>query len=518
VRHLTQDSWADAAINDAAIGVDDAPLSAALGQVVEAALARRDREERAFAASLALATRGDAGAAAGRLEDGATPVWFLESVLPRVVIPMAKKAPVLLLVMDGMSAAAANEILDDATRRLGWVEASLPDAGLLRSPALAVLPSLTRVSRASLLCGRLTSGEQAAELAGYQQLTVNSAKITATLFHKKGVDTTTPGALVNDGVAAAIDDPDMRLVTVVLNTIDDALDRSDPSGTVWTADAVKHLAPLLARARAAGRTVVITADHGHVVERRRSTQRSRPGATSSRSRPASGEVSPDEVAMSGRRVVADGDVVLAVSEELRYGPLKAGYHGGASAAEVVVPLGVLLPDVDTNPLGLPLLPPQAPQWWDLPESPATVATSTPAQPTGIPTKPSRAKQPEGPTLFDDVVPAPPSPAPTRRLGDAVVTSEVYRAQRKIAGRLIVSDLQIVALVDRLASAPSLRLPLTAAAAALGVSEVRVRGALAQVQQLLNVEGYPVVEVDVEARSAILNERLLRDQFGVPDVG
>ena len=52
-------------------------------------------------------------------------VWLMEGLLPRVVLPMARKAPVLLLVMDGMSAAAATEILDDATERLDWVEAAL---------------------------------------------------------------------------------------------------------------------------------------------------------------------------------------------------------------------------------------------------------------------------------------------------------------------------------------------------------------------------------------------------------
>ena len=46
------------------------------------------------------------------------------------------------------------------------------------------------------------------------------------------------------------------LVTCVLNTIDDALDRSDPGGTSWGADTVKHLDPLLERARHAGRTVI----------------------------------------------------------------------------------------------------------------------------------------------------------------------------------------------------------------------------------------------------------------------
>lgn len=513
-RHLSVDSWADAAVNDAATGVDDVHLSEALRQVVEASLARRDREERAFAASLAAYTAHDSGSGSEPLSGAGTTAWPLESLLPRAVIPMAKRAPVLLLVMDGMSAAAANEILNDAVDRLGWVEAAMPQAGLERTPALAVLPSLTSVSRTSLLCGRLTRGEQAAEIAGYEQLTKNSAKITAALFHKKGVDTTTPGALVNDGVGAAIDDPETRLVTIVLNTIDDALDRSDPSGTVWTADAVKHLEPLLARARAAGRVVVMTADHGHIVERRRSVVRSSPGATNNRWRPATGTVAPDEVAVTGRRVLSDGDVVLAVSEDLRYGPLKAGYHGGASAAEVVVPVAVLLPDVETNPLGLTLLPPQEPSWWDLPATPTGEAPVV-SQPRGIP---APTKAPQTTTLFDETMaptPAVPTVSPAAALADAVVSSETFREQRAVAGRLIVDDRQVTLLISRLADAPGTRIPLSSAAAALRVSEVQVRGALVQVQQLLNVEGYPVVEVDPATRSVVLNERLLREQFGVP---
>ena len=39
----------------------------------------------------------------------------------------------------------------------------------------------------------------------------------------------------------------------------------------------------------------------------------------------------------------DGRAVLAVDERLRYGPLKAGYHGGGAPAEAVVPVAVLVP-------------------------------------------------------------------------------------------------------------------------------------------------------------------------------
>ena len=89
-------------------------------------------------------------------------------------------------------------------------------------------------------------------------------------------------------MAAAITDVTRYpLVTCVLNSVDDALDRSDPGGIAWGADTVKHLDPLLERARHAGRTVILTADHGHVIERRQGTQRPHPDMSSSRSRGAS---------------------------------------------------------------------------------------------------------------------------------------------------------------------------------------------------------------------------------------
>ena len=47
-----------------------------------------------------------------------------------------------------------------------------------------------------------------------------------------------------------------------------------------------------------------------------------------------------------------------------------------------------------------------------------------------------------------------------------------------------------------------------------MSEVRVRGALAQVQQLLNVEGYAVLALDVDGQTVLLDVRLLREQFEV----
>lgn len=515
--HMEHGSWADIAINDVDTGVDQPELIEALRAVYDAAMTRRTREELGFADHLAAMTETDS---TPWTPDGlapSAPLWLLESLLPTLVIPMSKQTPVLLVIMDGMSSAAANEVVADVTRNLGWVEAGSGRGVHQRAAALAVLPSVTEVSRASLLCGSLRRGGQDVERTGYADLTRKAAKIRAELFHKKGIDTTRPGALVADGVAAAIDDGvRVPLVTVVLNTIDDALDRSDPVGTVWTADAVKHLTPLLGRARAAGRTVVVTADHGHVVERRRGEQRSVTGMSSGRSRSAQPPAQSDEVAVQGPRVLTDDhQAVLAVSEGLRYGPLKAGYHGGASAQEVVVPVIVLLPDESTNPLALPLLAPQEPTWWAMPEAGSGSAPDLDSQPHGIPSRGARLdSQLPGPTLFDDPDPGTDQGSPSESLGAKIVASETYAMQRKVLSRLTIRDDQIRALIDALDSGPGERLPRSVVAAKLGVPAFRVDGALSQVRQLLNIEGYNVLAVDADGQTVVLDRRLLREQFEV----
>ncbi|WP_127508175.1 BREX-2 system phosphatase PglZ [Actinoplanes solisilvae] len=507
--YLDNAAWADAAINDAFGGIDDPTLSSALHAVVTTAQTRRRAQERRFAQAL---TSAPTPSGRGLPSDGGT-LWYLEQVLPGAVMPLARKVPVLLLVLDGMSAAVATEILADATARLGWLEAVLPGADKFRrAGALAVLPSITEVSRASLLSGRLTRGQQPEERQGYAEITAKVGKIAARLFHKKAVDTTAAGWSVSPDVGGAIDDRDLSLVTVVLNTIDDALERSDPAGTAWTADAVKHLEPLLARAAAAGRTVVVTSDHGHIVERRQGTQRPYPMASSARSRPATAPVGDDEVEVSGPRVLTDDHrAVLAVDETLRYGPLKSGYHGGASAAEVVVPIAVLVPDESSNPAELALLPPQEPSWWLTAAASAPPSAVPPAGPKPTTAK-SRTDRQTGPTLFDLSPAVTEQPAVT--VGRAVVTSPVYKAQRKITGRLIVTDDQIVGIVDALANAPANRLVPTLAAQALGVGQTRLRGALTQAQQLLNVEGYAVLSAEPATGTVILDLKLLTEQFEV----
>ena len=498
-QHLAVDAWVDSAVNDAEPGVDDHPLAEALERVLRAVEKRRDAHDLAFAA--ALAREG----CDGRVEG----VLTLERLLPEVVLPLAHRFPTLLLVLDGMSAGVATEILAHVTTELddGLVECLLPGA-TERAAALAVLPSVTEMSRTSLLSGRLANGQQDAERRAFADLVSAHGLGETKLVHKRGLDTGRQGFALADEVRDAIGAIDRyRLVGCVLNTIDDALDRTDPGGTDWTTETVKHLAPLLRAARAAGRLVVITSDHGHVVERRRGVQRG--VGLGGRYRAATGPVGDDEVLVSGPRVLTpDHRAVLAVNERLRYGPLKAGYHGGAAPAEVVVPVAVLAPSTLVHDLAA--APVAEPAWWDASVSGAVsgtgVAVAVAAASAPVP-EPDTSPQPD---LFTGT----PEPVASRSVGAALTASRTFADQKKLVGRLAVTDDAVARLLDALAATPDRRLPASRVATVVGVPVNRVPQVMSQVAKLLNVEGYPVVATDPATQAVTLDAALLAEQYGV----
>ncbi|WP_426976362.1 BREX-2 system phosphatase PglZ [Pseudarthrobacter sp. O4] len=505
-RQSHTDAWVDAAINTAAQGIDEPELARSIESTVVRAQKRRTLHDRVFAQKLAIAT-----SAASRIEgfSGREPVWLIEDILPKMVAKLARQSPTLLLVLDGMSTGVATQVMASVLARPdGWAEIVAKGTSR-RACGLAVLPTITEHSRTSLLTGRLLSGGQSEERTGFAAVAKSAGLKGSVLFHKKPLDSSRPGHLLAADVASAIADTEgLPLVGSVLNTIDDALDRSDPAGTSWTDDAVRHLRPLLSAALAAGRTVVLTADHGHVVERRAGTQRRFDEISSARSRAALGTPGEDEIAVAGPRVLDHGGkAILAVDEGLRYGPLKAGYHGGGSPAEAVVPLAVFVPD-GVVPEGWELAPPQEPLWWSLSSG------TTQAQPVPLPPKSKKARD-EGPDLFSELegsANAPTAGKNPSNLGARVVATAGYKSQRKIAGRVTLLDGQIEAFVDAAVTAAGSRLPLHAAAVAIGVPIQRISGAVAQLQKLLNVEGYPVLRLD--GNSLVIDEPLLREQFEV----
>ena len=150
--------------------MSDPDLGAGLAAVLAAVRARRAAHDAAFAAALAAHTGDDPGLASGTHAG----VRHLEDLLPKVILPLARQTPVLLLVLDGMSAGVGTEVIARVLARTGdgWAEALLAGQSR-RAAALAVLPTLTEVSRASLLCGELRAGGQDVELRGYRALTTS---------------------------------------------------------------------------------------------------------------------------------------------------------------------------------------------------------------------------------------------------------------------------------------------------------------------------------------------------------
>ncbi|MFR9751682.1 BREX-2 system phosphatase PglZ [Nocardia sp. 004] len=501
-RHVHTDAWADAAIAAAYRGAGTARTAETLRRVIEAAQARRREHDRQFATALSATAEPE--------------VLGVEHLVRRVVVPIIKrgqqKQPVLLLVLDGLSMAMATELAADAVDH-GWSEAAAPGV-TTRTGALAVLPSLTHRSRGSLLCGQLTEVKADGERAGFLTLLAEHSLSAPSntpppIFHKGQLDAVIPGQQLATEVRNAIADTQGKpLVAAVLNYVDDMLHKVGVGDADWNVRTIPHLRHLLAAARTAGRIVVITADHGHVVDRREGIVR-HPRVTYNHQR-AHGDldaVGAGEVLVSGPRVLTDsGSAVLAVDDRIHYGPVNAGYHGGGSPAEVVVPVIVLCPG--DQPAGLTPLNRVEPDWWSIPLS---AAMSPGTEPPTI----SRIRHPadDTPTLFEHEPVTTASAAVTRPvLVDELLDTPVFANQLQLAGRLAVTTEQIADLLTDLLAASAHEITTVQAATVLTIATTRVNGALLQIKRVLDVEGYEVLLVDRD--HVRLEAPMLREQFGL----
>lgn len=490
-------AWADRAL--ASINRAASARTPRLGQVYKTLL-ERSRERRAgldadFARRLAAWTE------ASSVTDD---LVLVENLLDRIAHPVADKRPPVIVVLDGMTAAIGAQIAGELTGRGGWREAGRRADG--REPALATVPSITALSRASLLSGALVTGGQDQERSGFAAFW---GRRKSALFHKADL-APGPGAVIAAGVSDAIASAD-TVVGVVLNAIDDTLDAGKTGGPHWTVDEITYLRAVLDEARRGGRPVILTADHGHVLDRAEAA--SAGPAESARYR--QGKPGPGEISVRGPRVLipgmdtrsaAGGEVVAAVDEAIRYTSRKAGYHGGASPAEVVIPVITLLPSDSLLPVGWWLYDhdSHAPAWWN-----ASARTTPPSAQPRQETKPARRKRAESPgeTALFDVTSAPDTAA---SLGARVTASARMTAQRQFLRRA-PEEASVARLIDALTQAGG-RLTVTEVAAATGESPVRMSGYLAHVTRLLNVDGYAVLQTRDDGRTVELNSDLLRQQF------
>ena len=444
---------------------------------------------------------------AGPTED----LLLAENVLDRVARPLAERRAPLVIVVDGMSAAVACELAEEITGSRIWTEIGRHSDG--REGALAVLPSATTFSRTSLLCGLLRSGSQVQERAGFTAFWQGRK---ALLFHKGGL-AAGAGAVLNEDVRAAISES-AAIVGVVLNTIDDTLrDGREGSAPTWRLRDVTYLQELLSAAAGAGRPVILTSDHGHVIDRGEGIH---PAASES-ARYRQGQPGDGEVLVSGPRVLsAGGTVVLPWDERIRYTPRKVGYHGGASLAEMIIPVLAFVPSAAPCPKGWtsydnPAL--HEPTWWSTGATAAQPQAAVHPQvgqapPTGqAPSarRPAKRAPAQEEALFSAGEIAR-EIAGQATLGARVVGSDRFAAQRGFV-RKAPADAAVAAIIDGLTAAGG-KLPVDVAAGLAGQPAFRMAGYLAQLGRLLNVDGYPVISDTDGGRTVELNVRLLTEQF------
>ncbi|MGB2567136.1 BREX-2 system phosphatase PglZ [Micromonospora citrea] len=509
-RQIAEWGWVDLALHHVWAGDDVHPgLQQAFREIHERGQQRRRKLDGAFAERLA------AWATAGPGNDGG--LLTIENVLPAVVDPLIRaQRSVLLVVLDGMSAAVAVELADELSQQ--WIEYDpLGGRGTgRRRGVVAALPTLTAVSRTSLFAGALRGGDQANEKRMFDEGRWGQG---ARIFHK-GPARGGAGEAFSEGLRTAMADP-AQLVAVVINTVDESLSHGregDEAG--WQIKDLGFLRSLLDLAGSSGRAVIITSDHGHVLERG-GEQVKAPDAASARHRTGPGPAGPGEVELSGPRVVAEGKRIIALWDPLRrYRPTRAGYHGGASLGEVTVPLlAYLLPNVTDVPTGWVPVEEQRPEWWE-------AGVPTPAAPAVAPAKTSpstpkpRRKPPvvTGDALFD-VPEQMPAPAAEPATGDgdlvaALLATELFQAQHGLTPRK-VDQKKIEAAMRALLEAKGV-LSATVLAQRAGELPARAGGFVITLQRIFNVDNYPVLSLIDDGRTVRLDVPLLRTQFGLSD--
>lgn len=479
-----QGSFVDWAREMTTMGYPHEALQQTLRSLWSAVTDVREQENQRFAALCADWSRDP------RPLDALVP---LESVLDQVVAPLVGSHKVLLLVLDGASLAVFHEIAADLIGR-GWIELGPSADGEIgaRRYGLAAFPTVTEVSRTSLLTGKVQVGGQATERSGFEgHAALGKAP---RLLHKDALSGDRVG--IDPGVAKVVTS-DSHVVGVVINAIDDWLGKGDQDVAPWNLDRIRPLTALLELASQAERVVLITSDHGHVREHDTSL---RAAGESSRHREP-GALADGELFVTGPRVCfGDGRVAVPWTERLRYtAPKQNGYHGGVTPQEVLVPLALFVrPGQEEQVDGYRETPPGRPGWWDGDAGQAVAPRKTASK-----AKPTARKAPD--TL--------PFQSRKQDLIDALFQSELFQAQREAVMRGWPGDDRLRAVLLAFAERGD-AMTVAALANTLSVPTYRLSGMLANFRRALNVDGSEGLEFDVESGTVRVQWDILQLQFGL----
>ena len=435
----------------------------------------------------------------------------VEQILDRVVAPLASQTPVLVIVVDGMSVAVFRELMEDI---LGHDWVLLAEDGIGLRPGLATVPSVTDVSRTSLLCGRLAQGNSTNESLGFAEhpglLSQCRTGFQPVIFHKAAIQESGDASLAAD-IRKEIGSAHRKIVGVVVNAVDDHLLKGEQIDTRWTRDEIKVLPALLHEAKTARRTVVILSDHGHILD---CNAKGKTHEGGERWRFEEGEPGDGELRIEGPRVVIPESkrLIAPWTEKLRYGVKKNGYHGGLTPQEMIVPIAVLSGS-GTPPSGWVEAPVDVPAWWEAPVAKEEIAeTPTPKL------KPTPKKIPA--TLFDmeeeeskptgaDVTAS--TESATAEWIAALLASPVFADQKQFGGRAVPANevfTQLLGAIDGRGG----KITSAALARAIRFSPMRLRGLLAVAQRVLNIDGYAVLTRDESSDTVQLDRNLLCRQF------
>ena len=511
-------------------------VSRAFGALREAVRGLREQQNLDFAQALS------SWNAAGCLK--VTGVTGVESIIADVVAPVAASVPVLVLVVDGLSWPIFLELMEDLQRQ-GWSDV-LPQ-GITQSPVgLATIPSITELSRTSLFCGSVLQGQAANEKTGFSQhpalmslVSSNRNSAKPVLFHKGDLTSSGDGSSLSEAVRDAIGSRERKVVGVVFNGVDDHLSGSDQLNQRWTLDDLRLIKPLLYEARNAGRLVLITADHGHVIDEatqawsntEKQIAKAADADKGDRWRyPVNGELAPGEILFSGGRVKdsrGERKVVVPWSESLRYGSHKNGYHGGVTLQEMLVPV-VWLVTASSIPDGFRAAPHCLPDWWEarMQAKDSSVETAEVSPPVRNRTTQKKSAQSVSggsrqQALFE--LPVEPESAsasvPSNDMDwiQVLLVSPVFMAQKQWAARAAIKDEEIRALLEALSERGG-RLAKSALASRLSMPLMRVSGFINAARRLLNVDQSPVLVLDESDGSVLLNRQLLDLQFQLTSGG
>lgn len=385
------------------------------GAVLDRVYAARDAANEAFATALAQNYEGTLFSR----EDGCIGLHKVtgDVVRPRLSQPRCERT--FLVVLDGCSVPVFLDLLEqladpEKPHRIG-LELG-PAKSLRLRPGLAPLPTITSHARGALFVGNIPEDAFVAETQWKQ---LDERKTDPARFRQnpelggasrqlflKG-DLSDGGRGLTQALVG-----DTAVVAAVFNAVDDRIGSHD-TGAAWRmqVEDITGLLPALHAALDHGRTVLLTADHGHTPFRSKAL-RVGPGSTPrylSLGRdavPPPGFLEVDTEALTGR----PGRTAFAWRSGVYRGSIQVGFHGGCALEEVVVPVAWL---ARNGPAA------DRPAWWEADAAavpPRRAAPPPPRRPRPSAAPPPASAPPASPPPASEPPAPPPAVVPASASG------------------------------------------------------------------------------------------------------